>query len=194
VNVREGSRRLALVAGFVGLGLGIIPASDKSNDVRKDIGDRQEFESLSKYNPDSVFDLASEIRSAFPDSYKDLSDSELVQRFSNKVRELSGRGESYDASLYTKVRGPDDKLYLFPLRTTKEIAKAYFRRTPTIYYTKEGVISYIRTAEGRTLYNEAAPSKWMLYLPFGYFPLLGFFIPWGAVRTVAWVVLGFQKS
>jgi hypothetical protein len=193
VNVKEGTRRLALVAGFLGLGIGIIPASDKSGEMRKHIEDHQEFESLSKYDPNRISDLASEIRSAFPESYKDLSDSELAQRFSDKVRRLSVPWETYDASVYTKVRGPDDELYLFPLRTTKEVATAYFRTKATIYYTKDGVISYIKTPEGRTLYNEAAPSKWSLYLPFGYFPLLGFFVPWGAIRIVGWVVLGFQK-
>lgn len=46
--------------------------------------------------------------------------------------------------------------------------------------------------DGQTLYPTPAPSAW-LYLLIALFPVLGFFVPWGAIRAVVWVVAGFIK-
>jgi hypothetical protein len=306
VNVKEGTRRLALVAGFVGLGAGVFPAHDSFLDLRRQTTQHKEFESLvtsdafneevrkslqpmsdtsflDKYEvkaprnkteteqldivqhptlgqlafpkdmpfaernkvierleakapkpapreelppgfkkkgidvptvPQSPYpSLASEIRSTFPGAYKDLSDSEIEQKFSAKVRQSEGPWEEYAASAGVKVRGPDNKLYLFPSRTTKDIAEAYFRKkwanvrpipgsTTSInagniksvtWASGDFAIEHIETQDGRTLYNRDVPSRW-LYLLYASYPLFGFVVPWGAIRTVGWVVLGFQKN
>jgi hypothetical protein len=57
---------------------------------------------------------------------------------------------------------------------------------------KYGVVS-IETDDGQTLYPTPAPSIWT-YLLIPLFPLLGFFLPWGAIRTVQWVGAGFIAS
>ncbi len=52
-----------------------------------------------------------------------------------------------------------------------------------------GVYS-IETSDGQTLYPTAAPSAW-LYLLIALLPPLGFLIPWGVVRAIGWVGVGF---
>jgi hypothetical protein len=54
-----------------------------------------------------------------------------------------------------------------------------------------GVYS-IETEDGQTLYPTPAPSEWN-YLWVALFPVLGFFIPWGAVRAIGWVGVGFSQ-
>ena len=48
----------------------------------------------------------------------------------------------------------------------------------------------IQTPSGQRFYPTPAPSAWS-YLLIAILPILGFFIPWGAVRAVGWVVAGF---
>lgn len=54
-------------------------------------------------------------------------------------------------------------------------------------------VGSIDTEDGRTLYPEPAPSFWSYLLPL-FFPVLGFFIPWGLVSAVVWVGAGFVDN
>ncbi len=51
-------------------------------------------------------------------------------------------------------------------------------------------IGWIETQDGQTLYSTPAPGVWS-YLLIAILPILGFFIPWGAVRAIGWVGAGF---
>jgi hypothetical protein len=59
-----------------------------------------------------------------------------------------------------------------------------------IHWTKDNEIESIDTQDGRTLYPTPAPGLWS-YVTIAVLPLLGFFIPWGAVRAIGWVGAGF---
>jgi hypothetical protein len=59
----------------------------------------------------------------------------------------------------------------------------------TVHFENREITS-IETQDGQTLYPTPAPSAW-LYLLIALFPILGFFIPWGAVRAIGWVGGGF---
>jgi hypothetical protein len=48
----------------------------------------------------------------------------------------------------------------------------------------------IETTDGQTLYSMPAPGLWS-YVAVVALPLLGFIIPWGAVRAIGWVLAGF---
>lgn len=215
-----------MVAGLVGMGVGLFLTHDKFLDLHRQIKEQKEFHSLvasATFNeevrkslqlPQTTHDnLASQIRSTYPGAYKDLSDSELEEKFSAKVRRAEGAWEEYAASPHVKVRGPDNNLYLFPPGTTKDLAVAYFRKkwdnirpipgsttsinagnVKSVTWAENGSgISCIETQDGRTLYNKDAPSHW-LYLLYASYLLLGFLVPWGAIRTIGWVLLGFQKE
>jgi hypothetical protein len=65
--------------------------------------------------------------------------------------------------------------------------------TKTVHWAKDYGVESIETADGQTLYPTPPPSAW-LYLLVALFPVLGFFIPWGAVRAIGWVIAGFAAS
>ena len=60
----------------------------------------------------------------------------------------------------------------------------------TIHWTDGFEPESIETTDGRTLYPTPAPGLWS-YVTIAVLPLLGFFIPWGAVRAIGWVAAGF---
>jgi len=63
----------------------------------------------------------------------------------------------------------------------------------TIHWTKDNEIESIDTTDGQYLSPTPAPSA-SSYLLIALFPILGFFIPWGAVRAIGWVGAGFVAS
>jgi len=60
----------------------------------------------------------------------------------------------------------------------------------TIHWTKDFGVESIETEDGQTLYPTPAPSAW-LYLRIALFPIVGFLVPWGAIRAIGWVTAGF---
>ena len=64
----------------------------------------------------------------------------------------------------------------------------------TIVWKKDYGVYSIETEDGATLYATPAPTLWP-YLWAAVFPVLGFAIPWAAVRALAWAGVGFfEKS
>jgi hypothetical protein len=61
-----------------------------------------------------------------------------------------------------------------------------------IGWNKDYVVAYVETEDGRTLYATQTPSAGT-YLQVAVLPVLGFFIPWTAVRAIGWVVAGFAQ-
>lgn len=62
----------------------------------------------------------------------------------------------------------------------------------TIHWNRNLEIASIETQDGQTLYPTPAPGAWS-YALIAILPLLGFFIPWGAVRAIGWVLAGFVQ-
>lgn len=60
----------------------------------------------------------------------------------------------------------------------------------TICWRDKWEVDSIYTVDGKTLSSTPAPSAW-LYLLVILFPVLGFFVPWGAIRAIGWVGAGF---
>jgi hypothetical protein len=63
----------------------------------------------------------------------------------------------------------------------------------TVNWTHSGEVESIETVDGQTLYPSPIPGL-STYLLIVFCPLLGFFIPWGTVRTIQWVVAGFVSK
>ena len=53
-------------------------------------------------------------------------------------------------------------------------------------------VDWIETKNGETLRSTDAPARWT-YWAIPLFPILGFFIPWGTVRAIGWVLAGFVQ-
>jgi hypothetical protein len=62
----------------------------------------------------------------------------------------------------------------------------------TIHWTKVLGVESIETEDGQTLYPTSAPPAWEYFL-IALLPILGFLIPWGAVRAIGWVGAGFVQ-
>jgi len=62
----------------------------------------------------------------------------------------------------------------------------------TINWGENYAVASIETADGETLSPTPAPAGWQ-YLLGALFPFLGFLIPWGAVRSIGWVLAGFVQ-
>lgn len=61
-----------------------------------------------------------------------------------------------------------------------------------IYWTAQKAISSIETEDGQMLYPTEPPSVWLSFLA-AMLPILGFFVPWGVVRAIGWVGVGFSQ-
>jgi len=60
----------------------------------------------------------------------------------------------------------------------------------TINWSNDYEVASIETSDGETLSPTPAPAAWE-YLLVVLFPVAGFVIPWGAVRAIGWVGVGF---
>ena len=63
----------------------------------------------------------------------------------------------------------------------------------TIHWTEDNQIESIVPEDGQALYPTPAPAAGT-YLLITLFPILGFFIPWGVIRAIGWVGVGFTQS
>ena len=64
----------------------------------------------------------------------------------------------------------------------------------TIFWTHDQrfAVEEFVTEDGQALFPTPAPSEWLLPL-IAFIPVLGFIIPWGTVRAIGWVAIGFVQ-
>ena len=177
MNFREGTRRLALLFGVVGAILG-------------GFGSYMELQ--------TVLD-----QRARHNRFEQLAASDVVQQ-ERKAILVPGFGPPEESTTTQKpvpggpvtVQGPDGNTYQFSEGTDKAAAIRYFKRKrigiEAIHWTDDYGVKSIETEDGQTLYPTPAPSGW-LYLLVALFPVVGFFVPWGAIRAIGWVGAGFIK-
>ena len=63
----------------------------------------------------------------------------------------------------------------------------------TIHWNADSAIAFIVTDDGHYLFPTPAPAAWE-YLLVVLFPILGFIVPWGAVRAIGWTAAGFVAN
>jgi hypothetical protein len=148
MNLREGTRRLALLLGVVGAILGGFASYTDLQTVRSQSERHAEFERLTAGFANSK--LAQRMRQ---DAENDPSD--------NSVRP--------DCCGIEEIAWDKNHIFNHP----------------------SGVYS-ITTDSGQILHPTPAPGAWSYGLV-AILPILGFFIPWGAVRAIGWVLAGFVK-
>jgi hypothetical protein len=226
LNLREGTRRLALLLGVVGAILGgfasyvelqttleqslrhnrferlagsdvvqierkLLPPKGKLS--QQDIADLRKIQSMlpegdpRKARIDSLIDSASFQYVKLPDgSYgkfpADASDSEIRAAIEEKF-------PGAYSGLKKQEQGPWEEAAKEFQEAQSEVDKGGIK---IIHWTKDYGVQSIETEDGQTLYPTPAPSAW-LYLLVALFPILGFLIPWGIVRAIAWMVAGFVQ-
>lgn len=63
----------------------------------------------------------------------------------------------------------------------------------TITWGSNYTVQSIETTDGQTLYPTPSPGRWSYFL-IVILPVLGFLIPWGAIRAIGWVGAGFVQT
>jgi hypothetical protein len=168
MNVREGIRRLALFVGMVGAFAGTFGSYMETQEILRQTSTYDKFEQLAK------------------------SDTVQKERKCRMAGFPSGCSQAQEPPLppgYTfVVPDPQYKDTFDPSELNKGDLK-------TIYWTgeKRYMIKSIETMDGDTVYPSSLPSRW-LYLLTVTLPLLGFVFPWGLIRSMQWVVMGFTQT
>jgi hypothetical protein len=159
MNLREGTRRLALLLGAVGAIVGGFASYSELQSIKEQRASHIKFEQLA---------------------------SSPVSR---QARESL---ENACADGHTDKQCGDEKYAPMTEVKSGEIKTIYWSKKDSV-----GKINYqvslIQTEDGQNLFPTSAPSAWNNLL-IALFPILGFFIPWGAVCAIGWVGAGFIQS
>jgi len=151
MNLREGTRRLALLLGAVGAIAGGFASYSALQTIREQRASHNRFEQLAA---SPVIQQAR--RSIGTACAKDPSNKQCGDATHNPMSEVNSGG------------------------------------IETIYWNKDYQVGLIQTDDGQNLFPAPAPSAW-LYCLIVLFPIFGFLIPWGAVRSIRWVGTGFAE-
>jgi hypothetical protein len=179
MNFREGTRRLALLLGIVGAILGGFASYVELQPVMRQRADHQRFEQLAnspvvQQARKSCFDKSSE---------SEHGPWEKYQTPQKNLPPLPTGATIVPPYCYMPNDDPDAFYY-----TPSELNSG---GTKTIHFENREIAS-IETTDGQTLYPTAAPGVWPCFL-IAIFPVLGFFVPWGAIRAIGWVGTGFSQ-
>jgi hypothetical protein len=148
MNLREGTRRLALLLGVVGAIAGLFVSYLEVQSISTEKANHAKFERLAT--------------------------SDVVEQ----TRKTQAGWSTIDPKTGERVEWD------------QEIGKGGIK---TIHWTTDSAIAFIVTDDGNFVFLTAAPSVWE-YLLVVFYPILGFVIPYGLVRAVGWVAVGFVAS
>lgn len=156
MNLKEGFRRLSLVAGVAGFAFGIYASSGFVVALYDEISEYRKYQS--EIEKASIRDvIASVVR------------MEKLEKEANRfeIRDYPGtKAVSVKRNGVQQITFDDD-------------------------YQE---IKWIVLNNGNTIYSQKKPEYWTMLLFIMLPPLLGFVVPWGAVRTIGWIVQGFNRS
>lgn len=221
MNLREGTRRLALLSGVVGAILGGFASYLELRNTLDQRERHNEFEQLVNS------DVVKQQQNSWPLTlrYKPEKAIEAFLNLTESQRKAVfyqlDQGEENDlvAKLKCEPHPPSspaiamviDKLLEVPNHPefkldVKDDPYACLAETgdppsstvnsngiETIHWTKGLEVDFLDMADGQTLYGDPAPKRW-LYPLFALFPVIGFVIPWGVVHIIGWVGIGFVES
>jgi hypothetical protein len=232
VNLKEGTRRLALLLGAVGAILGGVVSYSQLQSLMRQRADHRQFEQLA--NSGLVQEAKNWITLA-PEQ-RDRALAQMTSEHKSQLAKALGFNgtpkfnpsapyEPYDEWAQYEVKlpakkaktaapvkppqYPDDngnpidapsKTYLDdngnPISgqtTSSDVGEIDRDGIKTIRWTSDHKVESLETQDGQTLYPTPAPGAWSCIM-IAILPLLGFFIPWGAVRAIGWVGAGFVTS
>ncbi len=165
MNLREGTRRLALLLGAAGaIACGFLSYAQLQSTLRQR-ADHQRFEQLA----DS--------------SVATLAHKECFGPWEKNAPPLQTGATLIPPYCSFPIADPNAADY-----TPSESNSAGIK---TVHFENRRITS-IETADGQTLYPTPAPGAWS-YVLIAILPVLGFLIPWGAIRAIGWVLAGFVQ-
>lgn len=184
MNLREGTRRLALLLGVAGLIFGCFVSYLQVQSTTRQRADHKRYERLAKSPiveqarktcfgpsepPKYTIGDAPKPKYTIGDAPKETQPS-VPKRFKfNAPYCFTPNGDQFD---YT------------PSELSGSIKIVHFENRQ---------IESVETQDGQTFYPTPAPSAWS-YVLIAILPLVGFFVPWGAIRAIGWVISGFIQT
>lgn len=171
MNLKEGTRRLALLLGVVGALLGGFLSYSLLQSNLQERAEHRQFEHL------EASKAVQQDRQYLKDDSNGEGPFDPIQKF------IALSHEDQMAVLQKLAPGKQDEL----LNSIRALRASGIK---TIDWTKDLKIASIETQDGQILFPTPAPGAWS-YVAIAFLPLLGFFIPWGAVRAIGWVGTGF---
>jgi hypothetical protein len=224
MNLKEGTRRLALLLGAVGAILGGFVSYFDLQSVMDQRSRHNRFEKLANsdvvkqeqkswsltlvYTPDKAIESFRRLpENQQRDVYGRLTQKEQVDLLAKlncePVQPGAPSTDETRKNLLTDPKSPGWEVLPGLEKDDPYACTAEPIDLPTSTVNKGGIkavrwsktlaVDSIETEDGSLLLPTPAPSVWE-YLLVALFPLLGFFVPWGAVRAIGWVVGGFVKS
>lgn len=166
MNLREGTRRLAMLLGVVGALLGGFASYMQLQTVMRQREDHARFEQLA--NSDVVQQARAALYAVGPKHDPPLPAGATILTPCDVYAVGEKAYKKFDCYTSTVREGGI---------------------TAIAWNTGYEVYS-IETTDGQTLYPTPAPRAWS-YALIAILPVFGFFIPWGAVRAIGWVGAGF---
>jgi hypothetical protein len=165
MNLKEGTRRLALLLGVVGAILCGFASYVELQSVIRQRADHMRFEQLA--NSDAV--------------------TQSKPQSDDPISEFMGLPRDKQLAALQQLPPENQDRLLAQIKARRKDG------IKTILWTKDNGVESIETQDGQTLYPTPAPSAW-LYCLIVLFPILGFLIPWAAVRAIGWVGAGFAET
>jgi hypothetical protein len=224
MNLREGTRRLALLLGATGVLFGgfisylelrtVIDQRSRHNrfvQLANSDAVKQEQKAWSLtliYTPDKAIQIFRRLpENQQRDVYGRLTQNEQVDLLAKLNCEPVQPGAPSTSetrkNLLTDPKYPgwetlpgpdkDDPYACTAEATDPPISTVNQGGINAIHWTKDLGVESIETEDGQTLYPTPVPFAWE-YLLVALFPVLGFFIPWGVVRAIGWVIAGFSQK
>ncbi len=201
MNLKEGTRRLALLLGVVGAILAGFVSYFQLQSTMRQRAEHQRFEQAAI----RIEHLGKETQEKYS-AYKDIDPSTLGWRVLVKYPQfwpwVSDHAKE-QPGLPTPKQYLDDNgnpIPELPLVTQGKYTDADIASGADVQHSEPWEdANYdwrtlgIKTPDGQTLYSTPSPGPWS-YAGIVLLPLLGFFIPWGAVRAVGWVGAGFAAG
>jgi len=187
INAKEGMRRLALLLGAAGAIVGCVFAYAQLQSTMRQRADHARFEQLANSEVAKQAKQDRFTKNAPESGDHFVSDSQTL--LPSTVDAFVAAPEEKQREALANMSVPAKTALLDALRQRNESVVDRDGIT-IIHWTKDYGVESIETEDGQTLYPIPAPSAWA-YLLIAAFPILGFFIPWGAVRAVRWVGVGF---
>ncbi len=188
MNLREGTRRLALLLGAAGAILcGVLSWAQLQSNLRQRT-DHQRFEQLAN---SSIVDKG-RVGCFGASAPAEHGPWEKYQTPGTQPKESAVQSDTLPADFFDKhkiycIVSNDDANAADYSPSASESAEI-----KTVHFENRQIAS-IETQDGQTLYPSPAPGTWS-YLLIAILPVLGFFIPWGVVRAIGWAGAGFVQS
>lgn len=175
VNFTEGLRRLGLVAGILGAGAGTILAHSQLQALMAQRSQNRKFQELV-----SSRGLTREVEMLKRDTKLEPGWDALPGDFFDKLDALCGDKD------WQVNRSGIRTIHISGVAcgTTSEVYQIGDKQ----YQAAE--IRMIETADGQIITRTNPPGFWA-YIYVVALPVLGFLLPWGAIRLLTWVAMGF---